>query len=255
MNRRLLLATVLLAVLAVSAGCAGPLGSGGGDLQERVSESADYDWSTSKNVTIDVRSDEYTAVYAVENRSTLELHHYDSFGGEAPLPISAVQFRHPNGTVVDHEAIQVEETRHKTILTLPAEEGKLAFTAPAGGKEFNLPVFVEGSYEVTLPPGMRVGVFLLSDVRPRGYEATVEDGRTTIEWDEVTSENVVVRYYLERDLTIFASIVALLTGVALVGLGYFVVQIRRLEERREEMGLDVDTSDDDVGDRKRPPFR
>lgn len=254
MNRRLLLATALFALLAVSAGCAGPL-SPGGNQAERLSESADYDWNTTQNVTVDVGPDEYTAVYVIENQSTIELYEYDSFGDEAPLPISAVQFRYPNGTVVGHEAIEVEETRHQTVLTLPAENGKLAYTAPAGGKEFSLPVFIEGTYEITLPPGMRVGVFLLSDVRPRGYEATLVGDRTVIEWEEVTAENVVVRYYLDRDLPIFAGIVALLAGVALVGLAYFIVQIRRLEERREEMGLNVNTSDDDVGRRKRPPFR
>lgn len=253
MNRRLLLATAMLALMAVSAGCAGPLASGG-DPEERLSESADYDWNTDSNVTVDVRPDEYTAVYAVENRSTLELYRYGSFGGETPLPVSAVQFRYPNGTVVGHERIEVEENRQRTVVALPAEEGKFAFTASAGGKEFSLPVFVEGSYEVTLPRGMRVGVFLLSDVRPQGYEATVASDRTVIEWDEVTAENVVVQYYLERDLTIFGAIVAALAGVALVGLGYFIVQIRRLEERRQEMGLNVDVSDGDGG-RKRPPFR
>lgn len=254
MNRRLLLAGLLLAVLAVTAGCAGPLGSGG-DLQERLSESAEYDWNTTHDVTVDVRSDEYTAVYGIENRSEIELYHYDSFGGEAPLPLSAVQFRYPNGSVVDHERIDVEEKKRKTVVTLPASNGKLAYTAPAGGKTFNLPVFVEGTYQVTLPEGMRVGVFLLSDVRPRGYETVTEDGRTTIVWDEeVTANNVVIRYYLERDLTIFAGIVALLAGVALVGLAYFVVQIRRLEERRKEIGLNVDVSDDEGG-RRRPPFR
>lgn len=253
MNRRLLLAIALFALLAVSAGCAGPL-SPGGNQAERLSESADYEWNTTHDVTVDVGPNEYTAVYEVENRTKLELYQYDSFGDEAPLPISAVQFRYPNETVVGHEQIQVKETRHHTVVTLPAEEGKFAFTAPAGGKEFSLPVFVEGSYQVTLPPGMRVGVFLLSDVRPRGYETNQVGDRMVIEWDEVTTENVVIRYYLERDLTIFGGIVAVLAGVAVVGLGYFILQIRRLEERRKEMGLNVDTSDDNGG-RRRPPFR
>lgn len=253
MNRRFLIAIGLVALFAVSAGCAGPLAPGGNQA-ERLSKSADYEWNTTHDVTVDVGPEEYTAVYDIENRTTVELYQYDSFGDEAPLPISAVQFQYPNGTVVGHEAIEVEETRHQTVLTLPGREGKLAYTAPAGGKEFSLPVFVEGSYQVTLPPGMRVGVFLLSDVRPRGYETSQVSDRTVIEWDDVTAENVVVRYYLERDLTIFAAIIALLAGVAVVGLGYFILQIRRLEERREEMGLNVNTSDDNDG-RRRPPFR
>ena len=255
MNRRLLLAVAALAVLTISAGCAGPLGSGGENLQQRLAESADYDWNTTRDVTVDVRSGEYTAIYAVENRSKLELYDYDSFGGEVPLKVSAVKFRYPNGTVVGHEQIDVTEKKHKTVVALPAQDGKLAYTAPAGGKTFNLPVFVEGTYQVTLPEGMRVGVFLLSDVRPRGYEATVEDGRTTIVWnEEITANSVVIRYYLARDLTIFGGIVGVLSVVALIGLAYFIHQIRRLEERREEIGLNVDTSDDSGG-RKRPPFR
>ena len=253
MNRRFASAVLLFALLAVSAGCAGPLGPGG-NLDERIAESAEYDWDTDANATFNVTSDEYTAVYEIENRSTLEVYHYDSFGDEAPLPISAVQFQYPNGTVVGHERIGVEETRHQTVITLPASEGKLAYTAPAGGKNFMVPTFIDGSYDMVLPEGMRVGVFLLSDVRPGADETTLIDDRTHLQWEDVTAENINVRFYLERDLYIFTGIVALLSGVALVGLVYFWLQIRRLEEHRQDIGLDVDVTDEDGG-RRRPPFR
>lgn len=256
MNRRLALATLLFAFLAVSAGCASPLGSGG-SVGERVSQPAQYgdQWYSPVNVSIDVGPDEYTAVYRVDNQSTLEVYRYDSFGDKAPLPISAVQFQYPNQTVVNLTQSDIEDLRHKTVITLPARAGKVAFTAPAGGKTFSTSTFVDGSYEVILPPGMRVGVFLLSDVRPRGYETTVVDGRTHLTWDDVTTENVVVRFYLERDLTIFGGIIAALSIVALIGLAYFYRKIQQLEAKRKEMGLDVDVSDDDFGGGGPPPFR
>lgn len=255
MNRRLALATVLFAVLAVSAGCAGPLGSSG-SASDRISRPAHYgdQWYAASNVSIDVGPNEYTAVYRIDNRSTLEVYRYDSFGDKAPLSISAVQFQYPNGSVVNLTQSDVEDLKHKTVVTLPASDGKVAFTAPAGGKTFSIPTFVDGTYEVVLPPGMRVGVFILSDVRPRDYQSTVVDGRTWITWEDVTAENVVVRFYLERDLTIFGAIVAVLAGIAIVGLAYFYRKIQQLEARRKEMGLNVDVTDDDFGKRP-PPFR
>ena len=68
----------------------------------------------------------------------------------------------------------------------------------------------------------------------------------------MTADNVVVRYYLARDLKIFAGVIGAGLLAALLGLGYFRLQIRQLEREREEMGLNVDTDGDEF-DQDPPP--
>jgi hypothetical protein len=64
----------------------------------------------------------------------------------------------------------------------------------------------------------------------------------------VTSDSVAVRYYLQRDLYIFGGAAAGLFAAGVVGTLYYRRQIEELRKRREEMGIDVDTDDDDFGD-------
>lgn len=236
--RRQLLALMLLGVLTVSAGCTGIFGPGQVD-EEALSQDYQYDWDTEAKVTVNVTGDEYHAVYDLQNRSELVVHTRD-FTGEQPLDVSALQYRYPNGTVQKIPASQVEKKRESTVITLPARKGKVAFSAPAGGKQVRIPTFVTGSYEVILPRGMRVGVPVLSQVRPSADEKTLEDGRVHLRWDDVEAGAVSVSYYLARDLWIFGGIVALVLLVGAGGVGYYVLQIRRLERRREEVGLDVE---------------
>lgn len=246
MNRRLLLAVASLAVLAITAGCAGTFGSGGIDeAQLEGDESATYDWNTTADVTLNVTGGEYRAVYDFSNRSELRVYERQSLGEEGPVQVDTVRFRYPNGTVTTLGSDHVRTTDSRTVFELPADEGKLAFAAPRRGKSFRQPVHVEGSYEVVLPAGMRVGVPVLSQVRPGADDRTLRDGRVRLEWASVTANALVVRYYLARDLTIFTGIVAAGLLLAVAGLAYFRLQIRRLERRREEMGLNVDTSDDE----------
>jgi nitrate reductase gamma subunit len=56
---------------------------------------------------------------------------------------------------------------------------------------------------------------------------------------------VSVRYYLQRDLYIFGGLLGLIIVVGIGGLLYRRRQIERLRKQRTEMGLDVDTDDDD----------
>jgi hypothetical protein len=228
---------------------------GSGEISEdRISQNATYEWDTSADVTLNVTSGEYHAIYDFSNRSQLDVHQVESLGEEQPVEVAAVQFRYPNGTVVKLDQGHVEKKNSKTVITPPADTGKLAYTASHRGKSFTQPVYVEGSYEVVLPPGMRVGNFLLSQVRPDAdrTELVAETGRVHIHWAEVTTDSIVVRYYLARDLTIFAGLIAVGVVVAILGLAYYRLQIRQLEREREEMGLDVDTSGDEF-DRGPPP--
>jgi hypothetical protein len=253
MNRRLLLAFATLAVLAATAGCTGIFGDD--QISEKRLEgnrNATYDWNTTTDVTLNITGGEYHAVYDFSNRSQLKIYERESLGEEAPVDVGTVRFRYPNGTVVTLDQSQVQRKDSRTVFTLPSREGKLAYTAPHRGKSFSTPTYVEGSYEVILPAGMRVGTPILSQVRPNADRTRQLDGRVHIAWAEVTADNVVVRYYLARDLLIFAGIIAAGVLLALLGLAYLRLQIRQLEREREEMGLNVDTDGDEF-DQGPPP--
>ncbi|WP_135805545.1 DUF5803 family protein [Halorussus marinus] len=255
MNRRLLLGFVTVAALAITAGCTGLFGSGEFS-DDQLSQEADYDWDTSTDVTVNVTGDEYQAIYDLSNGSEVTAYQYEALGGEAPVEVAAVQFRYPNGTVVTAERLDVERRDSATVIRTPSDTGKLAYTVSRRGKTFTMPVTAEGSYEVVLPKGMRVGHFLLSNVRPGDYttesHTETSDGRVHLVWNDVTADTVSVRYYLARDLTIFTAVVGGAVLVALVGLAYFRLQIRELERQREDMGLNVDTDDDEF-DQGPPP--
>jgi hypothetical protein len=253
MNRRLMLAFVSVALLALTAGCSGFFG--GDQISEKKLEgdsAADYEWETTTDVMINITGDEYHAVYAFENRSELKVFERESLGEETPVDVNTVRFQYPNGTVVTLGQDAVRKGDSRTVFTLPAEEGKLAYTADHRGKSFSTPTYMEGSYEVILPAGMRVGNPILSQVRPNADDKTQVDGRVHLQWAEVTADNVVIRYYLARDLTIFAGVIGAGILIALLGLGYFRLQIRQLEREREEMGLNVDTDGDEF-DQGPPP--
>lgn len=243
-TKRTLALGFLLLFLAL-AGCSSILGPEPVD-QEALAQNASYDWETGVNASINVTGGEYEAVYNVTNRSEFVVYGRDSLGRERPLDISALKFRYPDGQVVNASAMNVTNERERTVIDLPARNGKLAFKAPADGKRFSTQTFVSGTYEVTLPKGMRVDYVPLARVSPPGYETErTPTNRVQIRWENVESNAVVVRYYLARDLLIFAAGAAVLVLVALAGALYYLRQIRELEHRRQDVGLDVETGDDD----------
>ncbi|WP_227354626.1 DUF5803 family protein [Haladaptatus salinisoli] len=256
MNRRLVLAFGLLVVLAASAGCSSVFGPDQ-ISQKKLAANASYEWDTEQDVTYNVSSDEYQAIYDLNGKTTLEIHKQEALGEKAPVEISAVKFQYPNGTVVGAEEIRVKKTKSKTIITPPKGKGKLAYTAPRRGKTFSVPTYLKDrTYEVVIPRGMRVDLFLLSDVRPGKYETEMRDGRVHIVWDEsINPDAISVRYYLARDKFIFGGVVGVALLAGLGGLAYFRLQIRQLEREREELGLNVDVSDDDFGDGPPPGMR
>lgn len=262
----------LLCLLAGTSGCLGIFGPGEPDPGS-LSADARYDWNASADAYIELHANNYTAVHNLSNKTTggpgtIEIYRRDALGTEQPLPLEALQYRYPNGTRVVYDegtpvmvwpngttaptsSLGVERTRHRTVISIPASTGKVAYTAPKTGKEMTTPTFVEGAYEVVLPPRTAVAVPLLARVRPGGHTTTRgPDGRTHIRWETVRSRTIVVRYYLDRDLLIFGGMVALLVIAGIVGAGYYLLQIRQLVERRREVGLDVDVTEDDS---RRPP--
>lgn len=255
--KRKVLALGALLVLTAMAGCGAF--TGGGDLDEgALVGNASYDWETDANATIELDDANFTAIYTVENRSTFDAFTRDGLGQERSLEIAALRFRYPNGTTlsVEDDRLSVERAGSRTTITLPDNAtGHLAFTAPRFGKSFSIPTFVEGSYVVTLPPNARVGIPLLGQVNPPGFDSAVrDDGRMTLTWENVDGRSVVISWYLQRDVLIFGGLVVIGVVLAVGGALYYYRQIKRLEGRREEVGLDVDTdSDDDPRDRGPPP--
>lgn len=253
MRRRLALFG-LLALLVALAGCSSVFGPGEPD-QAALNENASYEWDTDANVSLTVDGSSYQAVYDVSNTSRLELYERDELGTEQSIDISALRYRYPNETVVNSNstALSVERTRQRTILTLPnGSAGQVAFTSERHGKQFTTPVFVEGSYSLRMPENARVGVPLLSQVNPGDYRTTVDDaGYMTVHWDQVTSRSLRVRWYLERDLLLFAGVAVAAVVIGGGGALYYYRQIVQLKQRREETAIDVD--DDDPRDRGPPP--
>jgi hypothetical protein len=248
MNRRLVLAGVTLAVLAVTAGCSGVpfLGSGSfsDDRLDKEPPGGEYDWNdTDAKVTIRIQGETFKATYQLNNTSTVKLFRKD-FQQKRPLGIRAVRYRYPNDTVVNGSQLSIRKGDNNAVVDVPDPNGTLAVTAGATRKRFALPTYVDGSYEVILPSGMRTELFLLGDVSPGGYTQEIDDeGRAHVRWDDV-SKPISVRYYLQRDLYIFGGAVLLIVLAGGGGALYYWRQIRTLREVREEHGLDVDTDDE-----------
>jgi hypothetical protein len=241
--RRHALAVLALAALAALAGCAG---FGGGLDEERLARNASYDWNTTADVTVTLADGEYRAVYDVSNGTAVEAYREETLGGRRPVEVAAVQFRYPNGTVVDASSIEVRQADNSVVVEPPADEGRLAYSAPADAGRFELPVTVEGSYEVVLPPGRRVSNVVFGDVNPSADDRFVDDrDRVHLRWDSLEEGTIAVRSYLQRDLYLFGGLLAVLVFVSLAGVAYFRLQIRRLEQEREEAGLNVDLDGDD----------
>ena len=256
-------AVALLALLTVSAGCSSPLASDPitDEKLTRNVDSVQYDWDTDAAATLTLQSKEYRSVYRVspdtlENASQMEVYNTNAFAMERPIPIETLKFRYENGTVITtasgpgHERFYVTDTRERATIHFPADRGQVAFVAPKSGKSMDTPVFLahsreEGpSYEVVLPPETDAAVPLLSSVRPGGYERTRgPEDRVHLRWNSVTVDHLSVRYYLDRDLLLFGSLAGVLVVVGLVGALYYLRQIRELERRREEVGIDIETED------------
>lgn len=268
MDRRLL-AAIALVVLVGLAGCSTIFGDDAAD-PEALSEDADYEFDTDHDAYIEINSENYTAVYNVsarggdEDEPSIQLYTTDALSIERPLELRALQFRYPNGTLVrfvdgdatrvyengttvEVDSLSVETDRKRTTIHLPADEGKLAFTTPKDGKEVTIRTVVSGSYEVVLPPDTDASLPLLSQVRPSNDGRSVEGDRIHLTWEELDSDVLAVRWYLDRDVWLFGGLAAVALVVGTVGGVYYYLQIRQARRRREEEGIDVDHDDDRDG--------
>ena len=242
----------MVLVLALSAGCTGAFGSDP-ISQEQLTAPADYEWAaTDTDVYVDVAGGQYRAIYTVSNRSSIAVYEFAELGEERPVEVSSVQFRYQNGTVVtvaNSSSLSVAKKDSRTIISLPNERGQLAYTAPMTGRSsLQIPTPIDGgSYEIVLPPRTRVGNPLLGTANPGGFESTMVDGRLHLTWRDVSAGSISVRYYLVRDMWIFLGLIAVVSVVGVGLIGYVWLQVRGLVRKREQLGLNVDISDDDSG--------
>jgi hypothetical protein len=232
---RRVVAVALLGILIGLTGCLG-----GGIDQEALAENETYDWERTADVTFNVTGGSFHAIHSVENGSVVTAYRETEFQGEQAVSISAVQFRYENGTVVGADLIDVEQSGGRTLIRPPDGTGQLAYTARSRPKDFRIGLNRSGSYEVILPPSMRIGVPFMGMISPGGAELTVTNGRTHLYWDSLDGGSIDLHYYLERDFWIFAGLVGtgILGGIAVVI--YFRVQIRQLRRRIEGSDLEIE---------------
>lgn len=254
-------AVLAVGALVITAGCAGAFGGSVSEEELSQEPAEPYEWDAETDVHIVVTADAtFRAVYDVPtNRSEMEIYRRDGFGGTNAIPVRAVRYRYPNGTVIDGTEFDahggsIEQTNDAVVVEFPHDEenwtdnetASLAFTSESTPKRFSLPTYREGSYEVVLPPDRSVDFFLFGNVAPRNHERTEIDDRVHIRWDDVTSRSIVVQFYLERDLYIFGGLFGLLGVIAAFGLVHYRRQIEELRDRRED--VDVETPDNEFGD-------
>lgn len=254
MNRRLILASIAVALLIGLAGCAAIFG---GISDEELDREQDYEDLKDReaDVAVDIGESgiitdgQFRAVYDLNGTEELTLYR-STFYTDHALDIHSVRYWYPNGTEVTGSDLYVDQGRSSTEVRVPDGNGTLAFTASAGSHTFQLPAYVDGSYEVTTPPGYRTSNFLFGNVNPGGYERELVDDQERLTWDHVDS-TISLRYYNERNIPLFLGLVGIVLLVGGAGIGYYYREVNRLQEQREEMGLDVDIDDDD--DRGPPP--
>jgi len=253
MNRRILALCGLILLVAL-AGCS----FGSNELEgDDLTGDADYQWENNETVTLNlsVSSNSYTTVIHLQNQSELTVYRERAFRGDDSLDVNAVEFRYENGTVVNATQANITAIQRddETEIRLPAANGSVGFTASRSGKSFSTPVFVEGSYRLDLPEGTRVGIPLISQVDPGGYNTTVENNQMVIRWGNISGGSISIQYYLIRDLYLFGGLILIAGILGVGGIVHYYRQILAAKQKREEVGLDVERDDDDLEDDGPPP--
>lgn len=233
---RRVLVVLALGGLLVSAGCLG----GGVVNEETLGEPATYDWDTDTDASVNITGGSYQAVLRLENRTNVSLFGPGEFGGEAALPIQGVKYRYPNGTVQNVSVLTVTEQDERTKIEAPEKGGQVAYTAQVRSSDLYLPVAINGSHSVTLPPGAEVGFPIIGSATPGGYEIDRSGERITLTWSNPDSHIITIDYYHERNLYIFGGLLGVAGVIAGAGLVYFRAQLRSLAARRGEMSPQED---------------
>lgn len=247
-SRRLALATVAVLSLFALSGCAGFFG---GISDDQLDQEAEYDDLRERNATVAIDLEDggllddgsFRAVYTLNGTDELELYTSSLFRDQA-LDIRAVRFWDDNGTTVVGSELDVEQDRSRTTVSLPTENGTLAFTATTDRSSVAIPAYVEGSYDVTLPADHRSSMFLFGSVSPSGYDRTVTDDQERLVWDDLEG-SLSISYYQERDVPLFVGLVLVVLGAGAVALSYTYLKLKRLRRTRETLAGSVEATDDE----------
>ena len=125
MNRRYLLPLALVA-LVLTSGCLGFFGSqsiSDDRLDEEPPEPYVWDSDVNAHITI-TENARFQAVYRL-TRSSIELFRRDGFGGRNSIPVSAVRYRYPNGTVISGTELRaVDGAAEPPRRGVPVREGQ-----------------------------------------------------------------------------------------------------------------------------------
>jgi hypothetical protein len=222
MRRRVAAALVLLG-LAFLTGCLSPL------PPEDEVEYGDR-WNTSAEVTYYIEDDTFTAVVQTEslNGTEFEIWERDPFGGDNPVQVAGVRFRNGNNIT---NISEVDTSRDRTVVELPAEEGRLAYIAEKTGTSFTHPSPVTGDVAVHLPPGTDARDFFLGRISPGGYEVESEEP-LVLRWEDLERGTYVSVEYYRRGYPYILIGVLVVLLVAAVAVVYYYKKM--LEKQREK---------------------
>ncbi len=222
-------ALVVAVGLVVLTGCLSPL------PDDDAVDHSDR-WNTTDDVTYFLEDDTFTAVVRVDNLNgtELEIWQRDPFGGDNPVQVAGVEFREDDGDVIQLGEDEVDTSGDRTVVTLPAEEGRLAYVAEKRGGEFSHPSPVTGTVRVHVPEGRDARDFFLGRISPGEYQAAGENP-LVLRWDELERGTyVTVEYYREGYPYVLIGALVLLVIAAAAVVYYY----RRLleEQKRKKLG-------------------
>ncbi|MDY6774603.1 MAG: DUF5803 family protein [Halobacteria archaeon] len=197
-----------------------------------------YSWSSVEgdtDVYYDLNPDNYTAVMTVSrlDSSQVELSQGDSFGGRIPVRATHVRFRYPNSTVVN---ASVETESDRTTVTLPSDDGKLAYTSPLRSNSFarEVPVPVDGDVVVVLPEGKDARNRILGGISPSGYEV-VSESPLSLRWSGLSQGDTVdVKFYDTGNVRLLIYLFGAVLAGAVAVVVYFRQRLADLREKRRE---------------------
>ncbi|MDY7081087.1 MAG: DUF5803 family protein [Halobacteria archaeon] len=237
------IAVLSLTALVVLAGCMGEPSFG-----DNVSYEAK--WNTTSDITYYIGDQlEYTVV-KTNGTQELEVWRNSPLGGEEAARIDGVKFRYPNGTVVNVSSDAVDSGGSRTTIDPPNvtvsgntntnenDTGTLAFVSRKSSGTLSTPVPRTGSVRVVLPENTDARNLIRGRISPGEYEI-IDESPVTIRWEKLEKgDEVVVRYYHERDPLLLMGLLTILIIAAVIVVLYYRRVFEKLEKRRKREGLE-----------------
>jgi len=152
-----------------------------------------------------------------------EIFLFDSEGGEVPIEVDDIFWR---------GSYRYKITSNRSV------EGHLNYTLPLQDQRFSIIPISEGSIKIVLPRGYSTSDHLLGRPRPSPDEIGVEEGRTTLIWQDPGERVIEVNYYKENAPRAFRLFLLLLVFLAgLLALEH-ILSMKRLRAMTDEADRD-----------------